>query len=68
MRTTIDLDEDLIREAFRYAEVRTKKDLVHLALSEFVAKHRRKDLRELVGKVGIRPDYDHQRLRSSGCS
>jgi hypothetical protein len=26
--------------------------------------HRRRDLRELVGTVGIRPDYDHKRLRT----
>ena len=33
----------------RYADVRTKKDLVHLALREFVARHRRRDVRELRG-------------------
>lgn len=68
MRTNIDLDDELVREAFRYAEVSTKKDLVHLALREFVTRRRRKDVRELVGTVGIRPDYDHKRLRSDACS
>ena len=64
MRTNIDLDEELITEAFRYTDLRTKKDLVHLALSEFVARHRRRDLRELPGTVDIRPDYDYKRLRT----
>ncbi len=64
MRTNIDLDEELVTEAFRYAGVKTKKDLVHLALREFVARHRRADLRELPGTVGIRADYDHKELRT----
>lgn len=63
MRTNIDLDDDLIAEAFRLTDVKTKKDLVHLALREFVARHRRRDVRELVGNVGIRPDYDYKSLR-----
>ena len=63
MRTNIELDDTLVEEAMRYAGVRTKKDLVHLALREFVARHRRRDVRELRGTVGIRSDYDHKRLR-----
>ncbi len=63
MRTNIDLDDELMAEAMRYADVSTKKDVVHLALREFVAVRRRRDVRELRGTVGIRPDYDHKRLR-----
>lgn len=64
MRTNIDLDDTLIEEAFRYAKVSTKKDLVHLALREFISNHRRLDVRELRGAGGIRPDYDYKRLRT----
>ncbi len=63
MRTNIDLDDTLMEEAFRYADVSTKKELVHLALREFIASRRRLDVRELRGTGGIRPDYDHKRLR-----
>jgi len=63
MRTNIDLDDELLAEAFRYADVKTKKDLVHLALQEFVARHRRRDVRELAGIGGIRDDYDYKSLR-----
>jgi len=51
MRTNIDLEDELVAEAFRYADVTTKKDLVHLALREFVERHRQRDLRERVGTV-----------------
>lgn len=63
MRTNIDLDDTLIEEAFRYAPVQTKKELVHLALREYVERHRRLDVRELRGTVAIRPDYDYKKLR-----
>lgn len=63
MRTNIDLDPALVAEAFRYADVRTKKDLVHLALREFIRQRRRLDPRELRGKIAFAADYDHKRLR-----
>lgn len=64
MRTNIDLDDALVEEAFRYAGVSTKKELVHLALREFIASRRRMDVRELRGTGGIRPDYDYKKLRN----
>lgn len=63
MRTNIDLDDKLIAEAFKYAPVRTKKDLVETALKEFIENHRRKDLRELKGKISFHSSYDHKSLR-----
>jgi Arc/MetJ family transcription regulator len=63
MRTNIELDDELVQAAFRCTSVRSKKELVHLALKEFVESHTRKDLRELRGEGGISPDYDHKALR-----
>lgn len=63
-RTNIVLDDELVEEAFKYADVKTKRELVDLALREFVEAHRqRPDVRDLLGKVHIRPDYDYKRLR-----
>lgn len=62
-RTNIVLDEELVEEARRYAKVSTKRELVDLALREFVENHRRRDLRDLKGKVRIREDYDYKELR-----
>ena len=63
MRTNIALDENLVTEAMRYAKVRSKRELVDLALREFIAAHRRRDVSELFGKVEIDPDYDYKALR-----
>lgn len=63
MRTNIVLNDKLVREAFHYTDVCTKRKLVELALSEFVQNHRRLDLRNLYGKVKINPHYDYKALR-----
>jgi Arc/MetJ family transcription regulator len=64
MRTNIVLDEKLIKEAFRYTKVKTKKELIDLVLREFVENHRRKDVRELRGKIKIDDKYDYKESRS----
>ncbi len=63
MRTNIVLDDKLVKEAFRVSDARTKRALVDLALREFVAARKRRDLRELFGRGGIRDDYDYKALR-----
>jgi len=57
MRTNIILDEKLVKEAFRYAQVSTKKELIDLVLRELIENHRRKDIRELRGKIKIHDNY-----------
>ncbi len=63
MRTNIVLDDELVEEAFRHSDVKTKRELVDRALREFVASRKRRDIRELRGKGLIRPDYDYKALR-----
>jgi len=63
MRTNIVLDDDLVKQAFQYATVTTKKELIHIALLEFVRNRSRKDLRDLRGKIKFAKDYDYKTLR-----
>lgn len=63
MRTNIVLDDELVREAFRHSDAKTKRELVDLALREFVTNRKRRDMRELRGKVSFHPGYDHKKLR-----
>ena len=63
MRTNIDIDEELIRQAMDLTNLSTKKATVTLALEELVAKRRRMDLRDLFGHVTFDPDYDYKALR-----
>ena len=63
MRTNIVLDDTLVEQAFALTNVRTKRELVHLALSELVRQRSRKNLFDLAGKVALRPDFDHKAMR-----
>lgn len=63
MRTNIDLDEVLVDEAFKYVTVKTKKDLINIALKEFVEMHKKKNLMELRGKISFSDDYDYKKMR-----
>ncbi len=66
MRTNIELDQKLVREAQRLSRIKTKKALVHQALLEFVANRKRLDLRDLKGSYLIDEDYDYKVLRQAG--
>ncbi|HEY3276331.1 MAG TPA: type II toxin-antitoxin system VapB family antitoxin [Syntrophorhabdaceae bacterium] len=63
MRTNTVLDEELVAEAFKLSKARTKKELVHEALEEFVESRKRLDLLDLAGKIKFAGDYDYKALR-----
>ncbi len=65
MRTNIVLDDALLAEAMRLARTRTKRDTVQVALSEFVARHRQREILKLVGEGLIAPDYDVAAVRKA---
>ncbi|PYN61311.1 MAG: DUF2191 domain-containing protein [Candidatus Rokuibacteriota bacterium] len=50
-RTNIVLDDRLIREGLRRFRCRSKRELVHLALTELLKRGRRQDLLSLRGQV-----------------
>ncbi len=63
MRTNIVLDDELVEEAFKHLGAQTKRELVDMAFREFVENQRRKDIRELRGKISFHPGYDYKKLR-----
>lgn len=64
MRTNIVLNDDLIEEAFKYSSnITTKKELVETALLEYVNNRKRKNLKELKGKIFFRDGYDYKSMR-----
>jgi Arc/MetJ family transcription regulator len=64
MRTNVVLDDDLVDKAFKFAPVKTKKDLVNLALKEYVETHSRLNLLEIKEKVAISDRYDYKNSRN----
>ncbi|MBI5896834.1 MAG: type II toxin-antitoxin system VapB family antitoxin [Desulfobacterales bacterium] len=65
MRTNIDIDDKLLDEAFSVSTLRTKKELIHEALKEFIKLKKRKDLTELAGFIEFRKGYDHKKMRET---
>ena len=63
MRTNIDLNDDLIKEAFKLTKMKTKKELIHLVLKEFIENRRRLNLLDLEGKIEFAEGYNHKRMR-----
>lgn len=64
MRTNIVLDEKLVKEAMKLANVKTKREAVHVALRRFVQSGRQKRLLDLYGTGGVRRNYDYKKARS----
>jgi Arc/MetJ family transcription regulator len=60
-RTNIELDDRLVREGRRRFKCRSKRELVHLALTELLKSARRRDLLSLQGKVKWAGDLDELR-------
>jgi Arc/MetJ family transcription regulator len=63
MRTNIVLDESLVKEAMRLSRTKTKKELVHQALKEFVENTKRLNLMDLAGKIEFAKDYNYKAQR-----
>ena len=65
VRTNIVLDDRLVKEAMKLANVTTKREAVDVALRCFVQSGRQKKLLDLYGTGGIRRSYDYKRMRSA---
>ncbi len=61
MRTNVEIDDEVMREAQRLTGVKTKREAVDLALRELVARHRRLGILELRGRVHWEGDLDTTR-------
>ena len=64
MRTNVVLNEELVDEAFKYSQtISTKKELIEIALKEYVNNRKRKNIKELRGKIKFRENYDYKAMR-----
>ncbi len=65
MRTNIEIDDELLSQAFAVSRLKTKKALIHEALKEFIRLKKRRDLTELAGFIQFHKDYDHKKSRET---
>ena len=58
MRTNIEIDDELMREALELSELKSKKDVVNKALNEFVKNLKSQRIKSFQGKVEWIGDLD----------
>lgn len=63
MATNIDLNEKLVSKAMHLAKLKTKKDVVNLALEEFVDRREQQKIIELFGTVDFDESYAYKEQR-----
>ncbi len=61
MKTTLDLDEQLLTEAQTLTQTESKRDVVNLALKTLIQTLRRRQMLELRGKVQWEGNLDELR-------
>jgi Arc/MetJ family transcription regulator len=64
MRTNVVLNDELVDEAFKCSQtISTKRELIEVALKEYVDTRRRKNIKELRGKISFKENYDYKVMR-----
>jgi Arc/MetJ family transcription regulator len=63
MRTNIVIDNELVKEAMELTGIKTKRELVNLALQELVVNRKQKDLRDLKGIILFDESFDYKAAR-----
>ncbi len=63
MRTTLDLPDDLLKEAMKITKSETKKGAIILALKELIQKNKIQGLKKYKGEIELDIDLDTLRDR-----
>lgn len=63
MATNIELNEKLLAKAMMLGGMRTKKEAVNEALSEYVQRREQLKVLDFFGTVELDPDYDYKKQR-----
>jgi len=63
MKTNLEIDDSLIKEALILGGFKTKNDAVNTALREFVNRRKQPEIIELFGKLEPDTDYDYKECR-----
>jgi Arc/MetJ family transcription regulator len=68
MRTTLDVPEDLLNEARRLLQFKSKTDTVIFSLRELIRRKRIEELKGMAGAIRLDVDLDRSRRRPrKGC-
>jgi Arc/MetJ family transcription regulator len=60
MRTTLNLDDELVQELMKATRAKTKTDAIHQAISDTIRRKKLDKLKSLSGKIRINLDWQKQ--------
>ncbi len=63
MRTTLDLPDNLVREAMKVTHIKTKTKVIITALEELIRKSKLSEIKNFKGKINLDIDLDNIRGR-----
>jgi Arc/MetJ family transcription regulator len=63
MATNLAIDDALLKRARRIGKVRTKKETVTQALTEFIQRRRQREILKAIGTISFRKDWDYKKER-----
>ncbi|MBI5787451.1 MAG: type II toxin-antitoxin system VapB family antitoxin [Candidatus Schekmanbacteria bacterium] len=63
MATNLALDNELIIEAQKVGQHKTKKEAVNTALKEYIKKRKQMEIIDLFGTIEFDEDYDYKKAR-----
>jgi Arc/MetJ family transcription regulator len=61
MRTNIEIDDDLMKDAMKWTGLKSKKEIVNKAIRELIKMQKRQAMKSLQGKVEWIGDLDKMR-------
>lgn len=65
MPTNLAIDDELLEEAQKLGQHRTKRETVNAALDEYIRRRKQQEILSLFGKIEYQPDYDYKRERKA---
>ena len=63
MTTTLTIDDVLLERARRIGNLRTKKETVTQALTEFIQRRRQREILKALGTIEFRKGWDYKKNR-----
>ncbi|KAA9356476.1 type II toxin-antitoxin system VapB family antitoxin [Larkinella humicola] len=61
MKTTVELNDDLVQESMQLSHIHTPEDLIRTALYEFLRKLKKRELAAMRGTIHWEGDLDQMR-------
>jgi Arc/MetJ family transcription regulator len=65
MKMPIELNEQLVKEAFSLTDCKTEQELIDFALEELIRIRKKRNLLDLSGQIQLSDHYDYKELRSN---